>query len=48
MPHLCASYLGQIFGHKGLQSREEVVSECSPEDLESLKALLEGISACYD
>ncbi|XP_051741024.1 myosin-10 [Ctenopharyngodon idella] len=31
----------EIFGHKGLQSREEVVSECSPEDLESLKALLE-------
>ncbi|KAK2867305.1 hypothetical protein Q8A67_025422 [Cirrhinus molitorella] len=31
----------EIFGHKGLQSREEVDSECSPEDLVSLKTLLE-------
>ncbi|KAK9952430.1 hypothetical protein ABG768_018270 [Culter alburnus] len=31
----------EIFDHKEQQSREEVVSECSPEDLESLKALLE-------
>ncbi|XP_026058659.1 flagellar attachment zone protein 1 isoform X2 [Carassius auratus] len=30
----------EIFGHKGLLSRKEVVSESSPEDLESLKALL--------
>ncbi|XP_016423770.1 uncharacterized protein LOC107752334 [Sinocyclocheilus rhinocerous] len=35
------SALELIFGHKGLQSRQEVVSECSPEDLVSPKALLE-------
>ncbi|XP_058624063.1 early endosome antigen 1 isoform X2 [Onychostoma macrolepis] len=31
----------EIFGHKGLLLRKEVVSECSPEDLESPKPLLE-------
>ncbi|XP_059391678.1 myosin-9-like [Carassius carassius] len=30
----------EIFGHKGLLLRKEVVSESSPEDLESLKALI--------
>ncbi|XP_043083421.1 myosin-11 isoform X2 [Puntigrus tetrazona] len=31
----------EIFGSKGLLSRKEAVSECNPEDLDSLKALLE-------
>ncbi|XP_050955049.1 myosin-11 isoform X2 [Labeo rohita] len=31
----------EIFGHKGLQLREEVDSECSHEDLVSVKTLLE-------